>query len=204
VRALIRIGVLAAVVASGGTAFALRDAHAGSSAGATIDRTLACTVLPPGTGVIEVEAHPKIGGGPYASPPQLTLYTGNPTSSYAGYPVLATLFAGGAPRVPPALTLSTKLCRQAKATVPLTPDGLNRSLAPAGAKATCLTARQVFVHVHVVMSSKPRWTTKTDSQVARGNAVSAQIAVRSRKQKPPVFMALTGTKTSFFSADSCF
>ncbi len=186
------------------TGYAFSEARASQGAGVTIDRTLACTVLPPGTGVIEVEAHPKIGGGPYASPPQLTLYTGNPSNSFAGYPVLATLYAAGVPHYPPALTLGTKLCRQAKATVPLTPGGLNRSLAPAGAKATCLTARQVFVHVHVVMSSKPRWTTKTDSQVARGNAVSAQIAVRSRTQKPLVFMTLTGNKTSFFSADSCF
>ena len=91
-----------------------------------------------------------------------------------------------------------------RACVPLTPRGLSGGVAPYWTDVTCLTARQVFVHVHVVMKSPPRWTSQPPNQIAHGDPVSSAIAVQTRKHEPLVYMTTSGNKASFYSARTCF
>ena len=105
----------------------------------------------------------------------------------------------------PGLTINASLCHPANGVrVPLTARGLSGGPATLGAHVTCLTARQVFIHLRVVMASESKWTSKPPYQLAHGKPVSAQIAIRSRKQKPLVYMTIKGDTARFYSAASCF
>src|SRR5436189_243661 len=83
----------------------------------------------------------------------------------------------------PGLTINASLCHPANGVrVPLTARGLSGGPATLGAHVTCLTARQVFIHLRVVMASESKWMSKPPYQLAHGKPLSAQIAIRSRKQ----------------------
>jgi hypothetical protein len=197
-KPLLPPSIFLAAVAAAAAGFGFRDAGATPAAGMTVDRTLACTVLPAGVGAIQAAAYPKIGST-NASPAQVTLSTGTGTLSN-----LVTVYEPGVPHWGTGVTLDAKLCRAAKTNVPLAARGLRGGVEPLGAKATCLAARRVFVHLHVVMSAKLKWTSNTLVQVAHGKPVSAEVAVRSQKQKPLLYLAIRDDKVSFFSAKSCF
>jgi hypothetical protein len=96
------------------------------------------------------------------------------------------------------------LCRRAKAKIPLSPRGLHGGAEPLGAKATCLASRQVFVHMHVVMAAKPKWTSNAQVQVAHGKPLSTEIAVQAQKAKALVFMSIADGRAGFYSATACF
>lgn len=195
---LVRLAVLVTILAATAAGFARHGAAARSGPGATIDRTLACTVLPAGVGAIQAAAAPKLGSVD-ATPAQVTLSTGTGTQSS-----LLAIYAPGVRRWPAGVTIDAALCRTAKANVPLSFRSLRGGVQPLGAHATCLAARQVLVHLHVVMAAKPNWTSSGTTQVAHGKPLSADVAVQSHKRKPLAFMSFTGSKASFFSAKNCF
>lgn len=212
-KALLRLGILAAAVVMAAVGLALRDASASGAAGATIDRTLACTVLPAGTGAVTPGATSRTGSA-VVTPASASISTGNggsemlleATTGRGGFywPVGNLTLPAGAVALP-GLTINASLCHPANGVrVPLTARGLSGGPATLGAHVTCLTARQVFIHLRVVMASESKWMSKPPYQLAHGKPLSAQIAIRSRKQKPLVYMTIKGDTARFYSAASCF
>jgi len=199
VKTGLQLGIAVALVVSAVVGFALRDASASGVAGVTIDRTLACTVLPAGVGAVKAAASSK-SAGPFSgpSPAMASVATGNGDGE-----ALAEVHAGKFPGSPN-LSIDVNICHRAKTRVPLTARGLSGGPATLPMKATCLTARQILVHLRAVMASKPRWTSKPPLQIAYGTPLSAGIAVRTLKQKPLVYMTIKGDTARFYSAASCF
>jgi hypothetical protein len=198
----------------GAFAVSAQPSSGGQEASRIIDRTFRCTPVALGDGLREIDivAAPLAateyvsGPSPSPSPGALGVSSGgfSPTSELVSVRAAAwERFRSR--RVPEGVYISHRRCSPARASIRLSPTGLQGPPVSWWESKSCLVRGRVVVRVRAVLQAPARWQ-RIDGTYdgARRQVVEAAIAVRNERGRPIAFVDLRPAgKTRLWTSSGC-